>query len=82
MFNYQNKVNENLIIEVPLRNIEILKEPLDFYSALNVSLKIRLRRLEWNHRLVPAHLSEQSLLGFKPNGTQSDKKIGPKTAEK
>ena len=37
VFNYQNKVNENLIIEVPLRNIEVLDEPLDFYSALHVS---------------------------------------------
>lgn len=40
LFHHQNKINENLIIEVPLRNIEVLEEPLDFYSAMHVSIPL------------------------------------------
>ena len=82
VFNYQNKVNENLIIEVPIRNIEVLKEPLDFYSALNVRFVVSLTEIERNNRLLLTDMPKQSVLGLELDGVESHKKTSPETPKK
>ena len=36
LFDYQTEVNEQPIFEVPIGHIEVLKEPLDYYAAIEV----------------------------------------------
>lgn len=39
LFDYQMKKNEQPIFEIPIDQIEVLKDPLDFYAALEVNKK-------------------------------------------
>lgn len=72
LFDYQIKKNENPIFKIPTSNIEILKDPLDFYSALNAGVggacnRVCLSSLYWGVGVFEEHLIKRLGLNCERN---------------